>query len=77
MAVVGLNCPKKSYCDNAFSFFAICYLPVWGVEPIVSHQILWLESTGIYCEPLVTCLLGQLAGCMNPDTCRNADGILF
>ena len=23
------------------------YLTVWGVEPIVTHQASWLESTGV------------------------------
>jgi hypothetical protein len=77
MAVVGLSCLKKSYCEPAFSFFAIYYLPVWGVEPVVPHKISWLERTGVYCELIVTSLLGQLAECMHPDTCRNDNGILF
>ena len=30
------------------------YLTVWGVEPVVTHQTSWLESTGAYWfQPLV------------------------
>ncbi len=25
----------------------ILYLTVWGVEPVVTHQTSWLESTGV------------------------------
>jgi len=25
----------------------ISYLTVWGVEPVVTHQTSWLESTGV------------------------------
>ncbi len=25
----------------------MCYLSVWGVEPVVTHQTSWLESTGV------------------------------
>ncbi len=28
-------------------FFFIQHLTVWGVEPVVTHQTSWLESTGI------------------------------
>ena len=26
----------------------ILYLTVWGVEPAVTHQTSWLDSTGVY-----------------------------
>ena len=26
--------------------FLILYFTVWGVEPVVTHQTSWLESTG-------------------------------
>jgi len=29
------------------SFYFILYLAVWGVEPVVTHQTSWLESTGV------------------------------
>ena len=29
------------------SFHFILYLTVWGVEPVVTHQTSWLESTGV------------------------------
>ncbi len=29
------------------NIFAL-YLTVWGVEPVVTHQTSWLESTGVY-----------------------------
>ena len=32
-------------CLISFSF--ILYLTVWGVEPVVTHQTSWLESTGV------------------------------
>ena len=28
-------------------YFFIFYLTVWGVEPVVTHQTSWLESTGV------------------------------
>ena len=31
--------------DSVCRYF-ILYLTVWGVEPAVTHQISWLESTG-------------------------------
>ncbi len=35
------------------SFFRfILHLTVWGVEPVVTHQTSWLESTGGQCTTL-------------------------
>jgi len=31
----------------------ILYLAVWGVEPVVTHQTSWLESTGVKLEKLL------------------------
>ncbi len=41
--------------DKATCFVVACvkcyhfllYLTVWGVEPVVTHQTSWLESTGV------------------------------
>jgi len=30
-----------------FILFCILHLTVWGVEPVVTHQTSWLESTGV------------------------------
>ena len=29
------------------SFYFVLHLTVWGVEPVVTHQTSWLESTGV------------------------------
>ena len=29
------------------ALFFILYSTVWGVEPVVTHQTSWLESTGV------------------------------
>jgi len=33
--------------QRRYSFVLISYLAVWGVEPVVTHQTSWLESTGV------------------------------
>ena len=35
-------------CTEFMSFTFICYLTVWGVEPDVTAQTSWLESTGVH-----------------------------
>ncbi len=42
--IVTLDAASVSCCP--FHFF-ILYLTVWGVEPVVTHQTSWLESTGV------------------------------
>ncbi len=39
----GLQAPQ-SVCHH---LIFIMYLTVWGVEPVVTHQTSWLESTGV------------------------------
>jgi len=36
---------RRMQVSNCLSF--ILYLTVWGVEPVVTHQTSWLESTGV------------------------------
>ncbi len=36
-----------SCCSNTHKFHFILYLTVWSVEPVVTHQASWLESTGV------------------------------
>ena len=45
-------------CDIFFLF--IQYLAVWGVEPVVTHQTSWLESTGecmSHAQAMIKCAL--------------------
>ena len=32
---------------NSISFMSFYTLTVWGVEPVVTHETSWLESTGL------------------------------
>ncbi len=32
---------------------SILHLTVWGVEPVVTHQTSWLESTGVHMPDLL------------------------
>ncbi len=36
----------QQWCTR-YNFMFILYLIVWGVEPVVTHQTSWLESTGV------------------------------
>ena len=43
---VSQPCPRSPAKEGMHSLF-ISYLTVWGVEPVVTHQTPWLESTGV------------------------------
>ena len=38
----------QSHISRAFSFHFIVNITFWGVEPVVTHQTSWLESTGAF-----------------------------
>jgi len=42
----GLSRAEYVQVSNTFSFSTL-YLTVWGVEPVVTHQTSWPESTGV------------------------------
>jgi len=39
--------PSRSKVEQRLRRLFILYLTVWGVEPVVTHQTSWLESTGV------------------------------
>ncbi len=41
-----IACKPQHHTQMLFIHF-ILYLTVWGVEPVVTHQTSWLESTGV------------------------------
>ena len=44
-----LECDEQApACHQVSLCTFIVYLTVWGVEPVVTHQTSWLESTGVY-----------------------------
>ena len=47
-------------CHPELPLFFISYLTVWGVEPVVTHQTSWLESTGAQVVCNKTKLVGVL-----------------
>ncbi len=41
------GCTPMHYAAGKHSLQFMLYLTVWGVEPLVTHQTSWLESTGV------------------------------
>ncbi len=48
-------------CKHLYSCFVL-YLTVWGVEPVVTHEKSWLESTGVASVHFHSCCWGQTTG---------------
>ena len=46
-AVAGGVDMESPTCTHFLVSFFLLYLTVWGVEPAVTHQTSWLESTGV------------------------------
>ena len=45
---ISIDRSKHRRLDFKIKVPAFLHLTVWGVEPIVTHQTSWLESTGVY-----------------------------
>jgi len=42
-----MQMPTQGPTQGPTQLHFIKYLTVWGVEPVVTHQTSWLESTGV------------------------------